>query len=196
MSAGNTTDGPMCGAHFHVQSATYDPLHIHARIDAALGVLEQKVGALSDDDFASYVAGERALLESKPRSLNEESNWYWGEIIAREYRFDRVEYHLAALSALNKARFVTLLGRLLHSPGHGRRLYTRVFAESQRALVGLPPREMTTVPSMVSPEGVVPVPAVAPFVFLTDDTGAATFKQCLEGLPASGFFVVPMVADR
>lgn len=96
-------------AFFVIQSADYPPDELQARADAYLATLPAQWSALTDDQFATFVAGARANLKEKEKTIGERALTL--HELAYKYGGDwgRKQAVLAALDGLTKQRVGEIL---------------------------------------------------------------------------------------
>ena len=98
---------------FLVQSADFPADELRRRVDAFVATVGERWSALTPDQFATLVAGARANLEAKDKSIRERAEWLF--TLAYDYDADwtRTDATLAALAKLTPARVREILAALL-----------------------------------------------------------------------------------
>jgi len=88
-----------CGEHieFLVQSDTYDPEYLTARINEFRASIPELVDKITDEEFKSLVDSYILTMSKKDNSVLENSGLYWGEMIlgTLEFRYDKKLIDLA-----------------------------------------------------------------------------------------------------
>ncbi len=95
-------------AYFIVQSGDYPADVLEARVDAVVGQLPGRLAELPDADWAVILAGVRAKLLEKDRSVAERAGRLFGLAYERDADWGRDEATLAALDVLTKQRAVAI----------------------------------------------------------------------------------------
>jgi secreted Zn-dependent insulinase-like peptidase len=106
-------------AYFIVQSGEYPADVLEARADAFIRTLPDKLAALPDASWKSIVAGVRAKLEEKDKSIAERAGRLFELAYERNADWGRRQATLAALDKLTQARAAEILRQAL-SPETGR----------------------------------------------------------------------------
>ncbi|KAF6158546.1 hypothetical protein GIB67_040060 [Kingdonia uniflora] len=94
------------GLMFVIQSAVKDPGHINLRVEAFLKEFENKLYAMTSDDFKSNVNALIDMKLEKHKNLREESRFHWGEIVNGTLQFDRRDAEVAALKHLTQKELI------------------------------------------------------------------------------------------
>ncbi|XP_023639108.1 insulin-degrading enzyme-like 2 isoform X2 [Capsella rubella] len=94
------------GLQFLIQSSVKGPGHIDSRVESLVKDLESKLFKMSDEEFKSNVTALIDMKLEKPKNLNEESWFYWGEIQRGTLKFNRKDAEVAALRELKKAELI------------------------------------------------------------------------------------------
>jgi insulysin len=119
-------------AYFVVQSGDYAADVLEARVDAVVAGLPGQLEALPDAEWQTIVAGVRAKLLEKDKSVAERANRLFGLAYERDADWGRNESTLAALDALTKQRAVAILASAL-APKTARTRSFLGFARDHRA---------------------------------------------------------------
>ncbi|MEZ5277587.1 MAG: insulinase family protein [Opitutaceae bacterium] len=98
---------------FVIQSADYPADEIGGRVNAFLQTVPQLFAGLSEEDFASLVAGARAQLEEKDKSIAERASRFFLAAYEQEEDWDRDAEALAALDRLTPESVAATLDRML-----------------------------------------------------------------------------------
>lgn len=106
---------------FVIQSSGYAPDELRRRADAFLATLPALLAALPDDQFATLVAGARAEIGQKPKSIAEKAARLFALGYDYEGDWERQAETLAALDRLTKADVARLLQTVV-DPAAGRRI--------------------------------------------------------------------------
>jgi insulysin len=118
-------------AYFIVQSGDYPADVLESRADAVIAGLPGQLEALPDDDWQTIVAGVRAKLLEKDKSVPERAGRLFGLAYERDADWARNESTLAALDALTKQRAAAILASAL-APTIGRTRSFLGFARDHR----------------------------------------------------------------
>ena len=98
---------------FIIQSSDYGPGELRKRAETFIATLPASMAKIGDDEWATLVAGVRANLEQKPKSIGEKADL----LAALAYDYDgewtRRQSALAALASLTRAEAVDLLTQTL-----------------------------------------------------------------------------------
>ncbi|KAJ4782768.1 Insulinase (Peptidase family M16) family protein [Rhynchospora pubera] len=133
------------GLQFIIQSTVKDPLHIDARVNAFLGMFENTLYEMSEEDFKSNVNALIDLKLEKHKNLREEAAFFWKEISDGTLLFDRKESEVAALRELKKEELVEFFNSHVKFDAPQRRnLSVQVYGglhltEYKHAIDNLPP---------------------------------------------------------
>jgi insulysin len=93
---------------FVIQSSGYGPDELRQRAETFIAQLETDLAALSDEDFATLVAGVRSLFEEKPKSIEEKAERFFALAYNYDGDWERRADALAALDRLTKADVLAL----------------------------------------------------------------------------------------
>lgn len=116
-----------------VQGPRLPPAGMDARIEAWLTKFRGELEDMSEDEFATNVRAIADLKRSRDKMLVQETGRYWGEIMKRTYRFDRLEKELATLEQLTKADVVAFFDDYIAAGAQNRRkLSSRVIGATAR----------------------------------------------------------------
>jgi insulysin len=113
---------------FIVQSSGYAPDELRKRADAFIATLPQKLAQATDAQWSTLIAGARATLAAKPKSIGEKANVFFEEAYTFDHEWDRRESALAALDTLTRDRAAAILSSALGTESARRRsvlLYTK-----------------------------------------------------------------------
>jgi len=72
-----------------VQSSDQPAYYLNSRVEAWLKSFREELVRLPEDEFETYRTSLIAKREEKPKTLNEESQRWWTEIILNTYKWDR-----------------------------------------------------------------------------------------------------------
>ena len=100
-------------AYFIVQSGDYPADVLEARADAVIGQLPAQLEALPDADWQTIIAGVRAKLLEKDKSVAERAGRLFGLAYERDADWARNEATVAALASLTKQRTAAILAEAL-----------------------------------------------------------------------------------
>jgi insulysin len=105
-----------------IQSSTHDPDDLRQRAEAFLTTLPDQLGAVSEEQFETLIAGARATIDTKPTGIADKA----ARLFARAYDYDgdweRNQDTLAALDTLTQDQAVALLRAILNPDTARRRL--------------------------------------------------------------------------
>jgi insulysin len=88
---------------FLIQSDSFDPVHVDARIESFLNVFRSKVMVeMTDEDFQANVDSFCDSILEKDKNLGEESSKYWNVINNQTYQFRRLHQIAQAARCLTK----------------------------------------------------------------------------------------------
>lgn len=111
-----------------IQSDSFDPIHMDARIEVFLESFRTKLVNMTDEDFASNVDSVCQNLTQKDKNLSEESGKYWHVITNRSYRFRRLEDISEQARTLNKLDVLRLFDRyVLKGSPNRQKLSVQIF---------------------------------------------------------------------
>lgn len=99
--------------YFVIQSSTHVPDDLRARAESFMTTLPDQLAALPPADFAALLAGARANLESKPKSIAEKAGRFFSLAFDHEQDWDRNPATLAALDTLTQDELVALIRTVL-----------------------------------------------------------------------------------
>ncbi len=108
--------------YFVIQSSTHAPDELRQRAETFMATLPDQLAALPADAFAALMAGARANLEAKDKSLPEKAGRFFSLAFDQDEDWDRQDETLAALDALNQTELVALLRDTLSGPTKRERL--------------------------------------------------------------------------
>ncbi|XP_017640519.1 insulin-degrading enzyme-like 1, peroxisomal isoform X1 [Gossypium arboreum] len=103
---GQRNDFGIHGLLFIIQSTVKDPGHIDSRVEAFLRMFESKLSEMKNDEFKGNVNALINMKLEKHKSLSEESQFYWTEIISGTPKFDRREAEVEALKKLTQQELI------------------------------------------------------------------------------------------
>ncbi|XP_016571954.2 insulin-degrading enzyme-like 1, peroxisomal isoform X1 [Capsicum annuum] len=130
-SLSRTSDAGVRGLQLIVQSSVKDPRYIESRFQAFLKLLETQLLDMSDDEFKKKVNALIDIKLEKFKSLSEETNFFWWEISAGTYRFDRIENEVAALKQITKTDLIDFFNEYVNAGAPKRKsLSLQVFGSS------------------------------------------------------------------
>eukprot|EP00850_Spirogloea_muscicola_P012506 SM000081S22640 [mRNA] locus=s81:244115:252096:- [translate_table: standard] len=101
------------GFCFRIQSAEYDCVHLHSRVEAFLGTFRETLVGMSADTFESH---REALIQQKlqkDHSLLDESDRHWDQIWEHRYFFNSRKVEAAALKNVTLADLVEWFDKYL-----------------------------------------------------------------------------------
>jgi insulysin len=113
---------------FIVQSSAYAPDELRRRAESFIASIPQQLAKVTDAQWATLVAGARANLEQRPKSIAARATELFDAAYLYDGEFDRREAALAALDGLTRKKAVALLSRVLGAESARRRtvvLYTK-----------------------------------------------------------------------
>jgi insulysin len=113
---------------FIVQSSAYPPDELRRRAETFIATIPERLSKVSDAQWATLVAGARANLEQRPKSIAARAGELFDAAFLYDGEFDRREAALAALDGLTREKAVALLGNVLGPESARRRtvlLHTR-----------------------------------------------------------------------
>jgi len=131
VSAGAGNEGHSEFAYFVVQSGDYAADVLETRADAAIKRLPAQLEALPDAEWQAIVAGVRAKLLEKDKSVAERASRLFGLAFERDADWGRNVATLAALDTLTKQRTAAILDSAL-APGSARTRSLLGFARDHR----------------------------------------------------------------
>ncbi len=108
--------------YFVIQSSTHAPDDLRTRAETFVATLPDQLAALPADAFAALVAGARANLEAKDKSLPEKADRFFSLAFDHDEDWDRQAQTIAALDALTQTELVDLLRAVLTGPAKRERL--------------------------------------------------------------------------
>ncbi|XP_031397805.1 insulin-degrading enzyme-like 1, peroxisomal isoform X3 [Punica granatum] len=94
------------GLQFIIQSTSKDPKEVDSRVEHFLRLFESKLYEMTNDEFKSKVNELIADKLEKFKNLWEECSFYWAEIYAGTFKFDRVEAEVSALRQLTHQELI------------------------------------------------------------------------------------------
>jgi insulysin len=90
-----------------LQSSERPAHYLHQRAEAFLEhTFRAVLSNLDDESFERERNSVLADIEEKDKTLNQETNRYWSEVVLRRYTFDRREQKAAAVRAVTKAELL------------------------------------------------------------------------------------------
>ncbi|MBL9187590.1 MAG: insulinase family protein [Opitutaceae bacterium] len=98
---------------FVIQSSGYPPEELRRRAEAFIATLPAALAAVSDEQWATLIAGARSQFEEKPKSIRDKAEIFFGRAYNYGGEWDRQQASLAALAALTKQQAVDLLTQAL-----------------------------------------------------------------------------------
>eukprot|EP00118_Oscarella_pearsei_P012850 m.97877 g.97877 ORF g.97877 m.97877 type:complete len:559 (+) comp36963_c0_seq26:1339-3015(+) len=108
------------GLRFLIQSQR-QPSYVESRIEAFLGSVQADLLALSEDDFAQQVSALATKRLVKPKKLVSECGKHWGEIVSRQYNFDRDKVEVDFLKTVQLTDVIRFYQELIEAAGTRRR---------------------------------------------------------------------------
>ncbi|PHU16875.1 Zinc-metallopeptidase, peroxisomal [Capsicum chinense] len=130
-SLSRTSDAGVRGLQLIVQSSVKDPRYIESRFQAFLKLLETQLLDMSDDEFKKKVNALIDIKLEKFKSLSEETSFFWWEMSAGTYRFDRIENEVAALKQITKTDLIDFFNEYVNAGAPKRKsLSLQVFGSS------------------------------------------------------------------
>ena len=105
---------------FTIQSSGYAADDLRRRAETFIATLPAQLQAVTDDQWATLVAGVRASLEEKPKGLKEKAERFFTLAFVQGEEWERRRESLAALDQLTRADVAAFLGRTL-DPATARR---------------------------------------------------------------------------
>lgn len=122
---------------FIIQSSDYGPAELRRRAETFIATLPASMAKISDAEWATLVAGVRANLEQKSKSVSEKADLLFSWAYDFDGEWGRRQEALAALSALSKADAVELLTQTLE--GRDARRRTIMLTSAKHAQEALTP---------------------------------------------------------
>ena len=120
---------------FIIQSADYPADELQQRIQAFLTTLPDLLSELTEDDFNTIVAGARAQVEEKDKSIAERTSRYFVRAFEQDEDWDRQAATLVALDELTPEKIATTLETML-SPETRRVRTVLAFARNHEPMEG------------------------------------------------------------
>jgi insulysin len=102
--------------YFVIQSSTHAPDDLRTRAETFIATLPDQLAALPAAEFATLVAGARANLEEKPKSIADKAGRFFNLAFEHDADWDRIPATLAALDSLTQAELVSLARTVLGGP--------------------------------------------------------------------------------
>ncbi|XP_014680687.1 PREDICTED: insulin-degrading enzyme-like [Priapulus caudatus] len=90
---------------------------VDQRAEAFLQSLDTYLDNMSDEEFQRHLSALVARRLEKPKKLSHQSAKYWGEIVSRQYNFDRDSIEVAHLKTLTKEDVVTFYRDMIAEGG-------------------------------------------------------------------------------
>jgi insulysin len=106
---------------FVIQSSGYAPDELRRRAETFIATLPDALAKLSDQEWATLIAGARSQFEEKPKSIREKAEIFFGRAFTYGGEWDRQQASLAALDALTKEQAANVLKTALAPETGGRR---------------------------------------------------------------------------
>jgi insulysin len=106
---------------FIVQSSDYGPAELRRRAEAFIATLPASMAKISDEEWATLIAGARANLEQKPKSIAEKAEILFTLAYDYDAEWGRRQAALAELNVLTKAKAVEMLTEVLTGQSTQRR---------------------------------------------------------------------------
>ena len=94
---------------FIVQSSGYAPDELRRRAEAFIATLPDRLAHVTDQEWATLIAGARSQFEEKPKSIREKAEIFFGRAFTYDHEWDRQPASLAALDALTKDQALAVL---------------------------------------------------------------------------------------
>lgn len=132
VGSGGGVSGQQLQQIFVIQSSTHAPDELRAKAEVFMQTLPGKLDELSDEAFATLIAGARSQIEEKPKSIAEKAS----QLFANAYEFDgnwerRAEI-LTALDHLTKDDVARLLAKII-SANSSKRIIVLLSGETHDA---------------------------------------------------------------
>ena len=106
---------------FTIQSSDYGPVELRKRAEAFISTMPATLSATTDVQWDSLIAGARANLEQKPKSISEKAEMLFAAAYDFDAEWNRRQAALAALDKLTKEQAVSILTEVLSGPDLRRR---------------------------------------------------------------------------
>ena len=94
---------------FVVQSSTHSPDDVRDRAEAVIASLPKALAAIDDAKWKALVAGVRARIEEKPKTIGEKAANFFDLAFMYDHEWNRREATLAALDSLTRQQAVDFL---------------------------------------------------------------------------------------
>ena len=94
---------------FIIQSSAYGPDELRQRAEKFIATLPAALAAIDHTAWATLVAGVRATVERKPKSIPEKAEQFFADAYTYDGDWDRRQATLAALDALTREQAVAFL---------------------------------------------------------------------------------------
>lgn len=101
------------GLAFVVQSAVKPPLGVSERIQSFVASMEEKIAALTAEEFAILIAGVKTSVKEKDTDIFIEAQRY-DDAIATTYQFDKKQLRIEDIDAVTKEEFIEFASNLLY----------------------------------------------------------------------------------
>lgn len=119
--------GTSTGLTFIVQS-THDPIDLELHIEEFLGMTEEIIQRMTDDEFKGHLIALSNILLTRPKCMHDEIVNYWQQIVNQQYDFERNQTDAAQLQTLIKADMVEFVRQYIQS--NRRKLVIRLWSQS------------------------------------------------------------------
>ncbi len=117
---------------FVIQSSGYAPDELRRRAEAFIATLPGALAKLTDQEWATLIAGARSQFEEKPKGIREKAEIFFGRAYTHDGEWDRQPASLAALDALTKDQALAVLNAALAADA-GRRRTILLNSKSHKA---------------------------------------------------------------
>ncbi|KAJ3676945.1 hypothetical protein LUZ60_002669 [Juncus effusus] len=116
------------GFSFIIQSAKYDPIHLHTRIESFIDGLQDLINGVDEETFENHKSGLIANKLEKNPSLVHETDVYWDEIVLQRYYYDIFEAEARELKSIKMIDVIDLYNDYIrHESTKCRRLTIHVW---------------------------------------------------------------------
>ncbi|EDO37735.1 predicted protein [Nematostella vectensis] len=89
------------GLRFIIQSDK-EPSLLDSRVEVFLDKTKEMIESMTDEEFKNHIDALAVRRLDKPKKLRTETQKHWGEILTRQYNFDRDNVEVAFLRTLTK----------------------------------------------------------------------------------------------
>jgi insulysin len=108
--------------YFVIQSSSKDPVYLQGRIERFVSHFEKTLSAISSEEFETFKNALIAKREELPKTLNEETERYWGVILDQEYDFRFRDAEIKELRRLTLSNVLEVYRKVFTTPSTRRKL--------------------------------------------------------------------------